>query len=98
MFSELPGGAAEFDVRQDRLQHAVFLVQLGIMALAVDVVADEPAHGAARHDIAGEVLIGGQACADHAAGVKVGQKFHPKLVMVLVREYGRQGERFNRVA
>jgi hypothetical protein len=47
---------SELHMRYDFLDHA--FVQFGIVPPAVNVVADEPTHGAARHTIAVEMLLG----------------------------------------
>ena len=62
------------------------VIQLGVVPLAVDVIADEPAHGGTREGVAGEMLVGGHARATHGARVSVDENLDSELVVVLVCE------------
>src|SRR5579883_2188286 len=79
------------DVVEDLLRHTRF-IERGVVPLAVNVVSDEPADGAARQDIAGKVLVGRQARAHYASGVAVGEYLDPGGVPVFVRKDRCDGE------
>jgi len=86
------------DVFQDLLCERWVLVQGGVMALAVNVVAEKPPNGSAGHDVSGEMAVGREARANNAPGIPVTQQLDPQLMGILVRYHGRQRERLNCMA
>ena len=71
---------------EDSFSNRRLVIQLGVVPLAVDVIADEPAHSGTCEGVAGEMLVGGHARATHGASVCLDQNLAPEFIVVLVRK------------
>ena len=64
-----------------------FLVQATIVAFSVDIIADEPAHSRARHDITRKVLASSNSSHHNGGGCRVDQDRNDSRVRILVSDY-----------
>src|SRR6266699_2250530 len=89
-FLFLLNGHTDAYVVENFLRDGRFVIQFAIMAVAVDIIADEPAHGGARHYVTGEMLTRADPCHHYRGSESIGNYWNNQRMWILVGHHRSQ--------